>query len=63
MRRFLNEEELEGRLNCFGDFDQQDTICLYRCAININCAIAKGRYTSIPLQEDEYFPGGRFMFE
>ena len=51
MPRFLHESEVEGRLNCFGEFDAKDTICMNHCAVSIGCAIAKNRY--FPLQSFE----------
>lgn len=38
MPRLLTVEELEGRMDCFGDFDVTDEICLTRCGLNIACA-------------------------
>ncbi len=52
MDRLLTDEEVEGRLNCFGDFDAEDEICLTRCALNISCAIAKNKYFSFQHGED-----------
>ena len=52
MRKFLTSEELEGRLNCFGEFDENDHICLRACALSINCAIAKNRYFNYPIMDD-----------
>lgn len=52
MRRILTSEELEGRLNCFGEFEENDQICLKACALNINCAIAKNRYFGYPVMDD-----------
>ena len=52
MKKILSSEELEGRLNCFGEFDENDTICLRTCALNINCAIAKNKFFSFPILDD-----------
>jgi hypothetical protein len=52
MQRFLTSEELEGRLNCFGEFDGIDKICLKACALNISCAIAKNEYFNIQIMDD-----------
>lgn len=38
MSKLLSEEELEGRMDCFGDFDATDEICLKRCGLNVACA-------------------------
>ncbi len=63
MKGLLLEDEVEGRLNCFGDFDQKDSICLKRCALNIGCAIAKSNYANINFPEDEFYPSYRTMYE
>jgi len=52
MKKILTSEELEGRLNCFGEFEENDPICLKVCALNINCAIAKNRYFSYQIMDD-----------
>ena len=48
MLRVLKEEELDGRMDCFGNFDAFDEICLKYCGLNISCASAN--YDS----EDDY---------
>lgn len=52
MKKFLTSEELEGRLNCFGEFEENDPICLKSCSLNINCAIAKNRYFGYHITDD-----------
>lgn len=52
MKKILTSEELEGRLNCFGEFEDNDQVCLKSCALNINCAIAKNRLFSYPIMDD-----------
>lgn len=49
-------EELDGRLNCFGEFDETDNICLKSCALSINCAIAKNKFFGLQLLDDSGFP-------
>jgi len=34
-------DTLISRINCFGEFDRRDQVCLKRCALSILCAIAK----------------------
>lgn len=48
----LSREELDGRLSCFGEFDEADSICLKSCALNINCAIAKNKFLGYQLMDD-----------
>jgi hypothetical protein len=38
MSKLLSEEDLEGRMDCFGEFQSTDDICLHSCGINIACA-------------------------
>jgi len=60
----LSRDELDGRLNCFGEFDENDSICLCSCALNINCAIAKNKFLGFQLLDDSGFPFNRFdVFE
>lgn len=53
MKPTLKNEELDGRLNCFGEFNEEDELCLRSCALNINCAIAKNRFFSYPFTTDD----------
>ena len=55
----LTREDLDGRLNCFGEFDRTDSICLKSCALNINCAIAKNKFLGFQLMEDSGFTFSR----
>jgi len=48
----LTEAEIEGRLNCFGEFDAKDRICMVHCALSISCAFAKNRYFTLQHFED-----------
>lgn len=48
----LSRDELDGRLSCFGEFDEADSICLKSCALNINCAIAKNKFLGYQLMDD-----------
>jgi hypothetical protein len=41
MAKLLTERELEDRMDCYGDFDVTDEICLKRCGINVSCASAR----------------------
>lgn len=52
MTALLNDVEVEGRLNCFGEFDTRDRICMHWCALSISCAIAKNRYFTLQNFED-----------
>ena len=52
MPEFLCDTEVEGRLNCFGEFDPKDRICMNHCALSISCAITKNRYFGLQPFED-----------
>ncbi len=53
MSRLLSEEELEGRLDCFGEFDSTDEICLYYCGVNISCAASMSQQGQEEWSEEE----------
>ena len=53
-------DELDSRLNCFGEFTPNDSICLRSCALNINCAIAKNKFLGFQLLDDTGAPLSRF---
>ncbi len=60
----LTRDDLDGRLNCFGEFDESDQICHNSCALNINYAIAKNKILGYQLLDDSGFPFNRFdVFE
>jgi hypothetical protein len=52
MARFFDEEELEDRIDCFGEFDPLDEICLKFCGLNMSCALSC-RDDGVALQEEE----------
>lgn len=54
----ITREDLDGRLNCFGEFERSDLICLKSCALNINCAIAKNKFLGFQLLDDSGYPFG-----
>lgn len=53
-------ENLDRRLNCFGEFNRDDPICLKSCALNINCAIAKNQLLGFQLLDDSGLNFNRF---
>ena len=53
-------DELDSRLNCFGEFADGDPICLKSCALNINCAIAKNKFLGFQLLDGSGPPHSRF---
>ena len=59
-RQPLAHEDLDNRLNCFGEFGETDHICLNSCALSINCAIAKNKFLGFQLMDDSDSPFDRF---
>jgi len=53
MIKFLvDTKNLEDRLDCFGQYDANDTICKTWCALNIRCAIARNEHLRSQILED-----------
>lgn len=48
----LPQEDLEGRIDCFGEFDRADDVCLSHCSLNFDCAAAREQYQFMQLHED-----------
>ena len=48
----LEEMELEDRIECFGEFDRTDAVCLAQCSLNFECAAAREQNDSL-LWHDE----------
>jgi hypothetical protein len=55
MSKLISAQELEGRMDCFGEFDSSDMICLKNCGINIACANAKNMNDDLDWTEEEVF--------
>ena len=53
MARLLSERELEDRMDCYGDFDVTDEICLKRCGMNVSCASARQEEEDLAWLEDD----------
>ena len=45
-------DQLRGRLDCFSQFNRNDSICLRHCAMNIRCALAKKEWFEQETGED-----------
>ena len=48
----MSPNALANRLDCFGNFDPHDTICLKWCQLSIRCAITKNQYQELEVMED-----------
>ena len=51
-RTVICPDGLEDRLDCFGQFDSRDALCLKWCLCNIRCAIARNRHEEMEIMED-----------
>ena len=51
-RTLVGPDGLEDRLDCFGQFDPRDAVCLKWCLCNIRCAIARNRHDELEIMED-----------
>lgn len=52
MAQRLLSQDLEDRIDCFGEFDRADEVCLTHCALNFDCAAARERYQSMQLLDE-----------
>jgi len=48
----MGPKALANRLDCFGNFNPHDTICLKWCQLSIRCAITKNQYEQLEIMED-----------
>ncbi|MBW2108833.1 MAG: hypothetical protein JRI36_09235 [Deltaproteobacteria bacterium] len=48
----ISSQALAKRLDCFGNFDPHDPVCLKWCQLSIRCAIAKNQYDQVEIMED-----------
>lgn len=52
MARRLQPEDLEERIDCFGEFDRGDAVCLLHCSLNFECAAARERMFDLQLHDE-----------
>lgn len=52
MARRLQPEDLEDRIDCFGEFDRGDAVCLLHCSLNFECAAARERMFDLQLHDE-----------
>ena len=43
MERVFTASEVQDKLDCYGECNRDDTICVGHCALNVACAILKAR--------------------
>jgi len=48
----LTLEEMEGRIDCFGEFDRDDITCMRHCGLNFHCAAARERYEDLQIHDE-----------
>jgi hypothetical protein len=47
----LQREDLHERIDCFGEFDRTDPVCLRMCSLNFDCAAARERLSSLHMDD------------
>ena len=47
-----NEAFLNDRLDCLGEYNREDDICRFHCALRLRCAIEHSQKTRLELIED-----------
>jgi hypothetical protein len=52
LARRLQPEDLEDRIDCFGEFDRGDAVCLLHCSLNFECAAARERMFDLQLHDE-----------
>ena len=52
MAHSLRLEDMEDRIDCFGEFDRTDEVCLSQCGLNIECSVARERYFNLQVLDD-----------
>ncbi|MEJ5378032.1 MAG: hypothetical protein WHX93_15760 [bacterium] len=57
MSRLWSEQDLEGRMDCFGEFECTDEICLSYCGVNIACAASSHQELEEDWAEQEGLDG------
>ncbi len=52
MARRLQPEDIEERIDCFGEFERTDAVCLLHCSLNFDCAAARERLFDLQLHDE-----------
>ncbi|ROR01588.1 hypothetical protein [Desulfosoma caldarium] len=45
MEKVFTASEVQDKMDCYGEFNRNDKICVAHCALNVTCAILKARGT------------------
>lgn len=48
----LHTEDLEDRIDCFGEFERSDPVCLCHCSLNFECAVARESFSNPKLLDE-----------
>lgn len=62
MERVFTASEVQDKMDCYGEFNRNDKICVGYCALNVTCAILKARGTDtigVRLVDGAQMPGCR----
>lgn len=52
MSRKLDLKDLEDRIDCFGEFDRNDQICLLHCSLSFECAALRERLLDLRIHDE-----------
>ncbi len=52
MARRLEPQDLEDRIDCFGEFERTDQVCLAHCSLNFECAAHRERIFDLKLRDE-----------
>lgn len=48
----LEISEFESRIDCYGEFDRNDRICLVHCSLSFECAAAREHYDALQWHDE-----------
>lgn len=52
MARRLEPQDLEDRIDCYGEFERTDPVCLAHCSLNFQCAAHRERIFDLKLRDE-----------
>ncbi len=52
MARRLQPEDLHERIDCFGEFERNDEVCLRLCGLHFECAATREHLTSLQMRDE-----------
>jgi len=52
LARRLQPRDLEDRIDCFGEFERGDAVCMLQCSLNFECAAARQRLQDLQMHDE-----------